>query len=98
MEPAAIIAPPFKMLTRRANSSKRWPDGPECPHCGIIGEGYRLTADLENKKAKTHARKGVWKCAACREQFTVTVGTIMKDSHIVTGRAFLPHSRSLFSN
>jgi transposase-like protein len=62
--------------------TQRWPEGPECPHCGIIGEAYRLTADLENKKAKTHARKGVWKCAACREQFTVTVGTIMEDSHI----------------
>src|SRR5262249_49012749 len=52
------------------------------PHCGIINEAYRLEADLENKKAKTHARKGLWKCGACREQFTVTVGTVMEDSHI----------------
>jgi hypothetical protein len=48
----------------------------------VIGEAYRLEADQENKTAKTHARKGVWKCAACREQFTVTVETIMADSHI----------------
>ena len=21
---------------------QRWPDGPECPHCGLVGEAYRL--------------------------------------------------------
>jgi transposase-like protein len=84
MEDAAIIAPHFSDpdKAREFLEAKRWPDGPECPHCGVVGEAYRLTADLEDKKAKTHARKGVWKCAACREQFTVTVGTIMEDSHI----------------
>ncbi|HWB85310.1 MAG TPA: IS1595 family transposase [Bryobacteraceae bacterium] len=84
MENAAIIAPHFQdpEKAREFLESKRWPNGPECPHCGVVGEAYRLTADLENKKAKTHTRKGVWKCAACREQFTVTVGTIMEDSHI----------------
>jgi transposase-like protein len=81
---AAILAPQFTDPDRAREflEAQRWPDGPECPHCGIIGEAYRLTADLDNKKAKTHARKGVWKCAECREQFTVTVGTIMEDSHI----------------
>jgi transposase-like protein len=84
MEDAAIIAPHFSDpdKAREFLEAKRWPDGPVCPHCGVIGEAYRLTADLESKKATTHARKGVWKCAACREQFTVTVGTIMEDSHI----------------
>ncbi len=84
MEDAAITAPHFHDAdkAREFLEAKRWPDGPECPHCGVIGEAHKLTADLENKKAKTHVRKGVWKCAACREQFTVTVGTIMEDSHI----------------
>jgi len=84
MEDAAIIAPHFQdpEKAREFLEAKRWPDGPECPHCGVIGEAYRLVADLEDKKAKTHARNGVWKCGACREQFTVTVGTIMEDSHI----------------
>ena len=27
-------------------------------------------------------RPGVWKCGACRKQFTVRVGTIFEDSHI----------------
>lgn len=84
MEDAAIIAPHFQDedKAREFLEAKRWPNGAECPHCGVEGEAYRIEADLTNKKAKTHARKGVWKCSACREQFTVTVGTIMEDSHI----------------
>lgn len=56
-----------------------WPDGVFCPHCGVVGESYRLKSKA---KGKTHVRKGVWKCSACRKQFTVTVGTIFEDSHI----------------
>ena len=52
----------------------RWPDGPVCPHCGELDNAYRLEPKL-SKKDK-HVRKGVWKCGGCREQFTVTVGTI----------------------
>src|SRR5258707_1065752 len=73
---------PTADAAREFMEAQRWPDGAEYPHCGIIGEAYKLTADLQNKKAKVHARKGLWKCGACREQFTVTVGTIMEDSHI----------------
>jgi len=81
---AAIIAPYFQDAdkAREFLEMKRWPDGPVCPHCGVIGEAYKLEADFENKSAKGHGRKGLYKCAGCREQFTVTVGTIMADSHI----------------
>lgn len=84
MEDAAIIAPHFQDAdkAREFLEAKRWPEGPACPHCGVVGEAYKINADLENKKAKTHARKGLYKCAGCGEQFTVTVGTIMEDSHI----------------
>lgn len=51
-----------------------WPDGPVCPHCGVIGEAYRLNGET--------TRKGLWKCSGCRKPFTVTVGTIFEDSHI----------------
>ena len=57
--------------------AQRWPNGPICPHCGVEGEAYRIES-----KGASKTRKGLWKCAACREQFTVTVGTIMEDSHI----------------
>ena len=51
----------------------RWPDGPICPHCSAT-KIYRL-------KVKGTKRE-VLKCAKCRKQFSVTVGTIFEDSHI----------------
>ena len=56
----------------------RWPNGAACPHCGAIG-AYKLQPKADSKRP---VRKGVWKCKACRKQFTVTVGTIFEDSHI----------------
>jgi transposase-like protein len=53
--------------------SIRWPDGPVCPHCG---EAERKPYFLKNQKRR------LWKCSACRKQFTVTVGTIFESSHI----------------
>jgi transposase-like protein len=51
----------------------RWPDGPVCPHCGV--------QDPKHYLLKSETRK-LWKCRACRKQFTVTVGTIFEGSHI----------------
>lgn len=62
---------------RRFLEKMRWADGVVCPHCGLVGEAYRLEPDAESK-----TRKGVWKCRGCQKQFTVTVGTIFEDSHI----------------
>jgi transposase-like protein len=53
--------------------SIRWPEGPVCPHCGEIG-GTRLTGEKH--------RPGTLQCNGCRKQFTVTVGTVMEDTHI----------------
>ena len=57
----------------------RWPDGRYCPHCGNADQKriYPLTA---NKKSKV--RLGLYKCAECRDTFTVRVGTVMEDSHV----------------
>jgi transposase-like protein len=52
-----------------------WPNGPECPRCGIGGN--RIT-----KLAGTSTRPGVYKCKDCRKPFSVTVGTIMERSHV----------------
>lgn len=54
----------------------RWNGNPACPHCGGT-EPYKLTP-----KAGSSTRKGVYKCKACRKQFTVTVGTVFEASHI----------------
>jgi transposase-like protein len=67
----------------------RWPDGPVCPHCGELDNAYRL--EPKPSKKNTHVRKGVWKCAGCREQFSVTVGTIFEDSHIPLSKWLLAY-------
>jgi transposase-like protein len=50
-----------------------WPSGPVCPHCGSE-DAYQL-------KGKA-TRVGLKKCAKCRKQFTVKVGTVYESSHI----------------
>jgi transposase-like protein len=52
----------------------QWPNGVVCPHCGVVGEHYQITGKS--------ARPGLWKCKDCREQFTVTVGTVFERSKI----------------
>jgi transposase-like protein len=53
--------------------SIRWPGGPVCPHCG---EAERKPYLLPHKTRR------LWKCAACRKQYTVTVDTIFEGSHV----------------
>jgi transposase-like protein len=57
----------------------RWGKNAEhaaCPHCGAMSP-YRLTP-----KPGSKTRRGLWKCRACRKQFTVTVGTVFESSHV----------------
>jgi len=56
--------------------AQRWPHGPNCPHCGNA-RADRITA----MKGKAH-RPGLYNCMECREQFTVTVGTVFERSKI----------------
>ncbi|HZS40853.1 MAG TPA: IS1595 family transposase [Polyangia bacterium] len=57
----------------------RWPNGPTCPHCGNANSAriYKIEANPAKK-----IRAGLYKCAECKGQFTVTVDTVMEDSHI----------------
>jgi len=57
----------------------RWPLGPICPHCGVLGEATRMERHAD---AKSPIRSGLLNCRACREPFSVTVGTIFEGSHI----------------
>lgn len=52
----------------------RWGKEPVCPHCGVVGGHYAL-------EGKAH-RPGLWKCKDCRQQFSVTVGTVFESSKI----------------
>lgn len=54
----------------------RWKNGVVCPHC----TAERVYKIVPKKGSKT--RKGLYKCGACRKQFTVTVGTIFESSRI----------------
>jgi transposase-like protein len=56
----------------------RWPNGPICPKCGA--ENPYMFRRLVNK-ATMRMRK-LYKCRACKRQFTATVGSIFEDSHI----------------
>ncbi|MGB1560058.1 MAG: IS1595 family transposase [Sinimarinibacterium flocculans] len=59
----------------------RWPNGVTCPHCGAVGEHYQL-------QGKAH-RPGLWKCKDCREQFSVTVGTVFESSKVALNKWLL---------
>lgn len=64
-----------------------WTGGqPEaCPHCGVVGKARRL-ASQKTKPSKKHPNGkpvyGLWKCYACRSQFTVRKGTVFEESHL----------------
>jgi transposase-like protein len=47
----------------------RWPDGVACPIC-------------EGKAVSYLSTRRLWKCKACKKQFSVKVGTVMEDSPI----------------
>src|SRR5688572_29307523 len=55
---------------------QRWPNGPVCPHCGNAN-----SEKIKALKGKAH-RPGLYQCAECREQFTVTVGSVMHRSKL----------------
>lgn len=93
-ERGSILEPHFQDedKAREYLEKMRWPDGVVCPHCGLLGEAYRIVlkektaAEIEQmrleKKRVRKTRKGIWKCKGCAKQFTATVKTIFEDSHI----------------
>lgn len=70
-----ITAPRFTNLdaAREHLESLRWPNGPVCPHCGSH-DATRLTGSKH--------RAGAVQCNECRQQFTVTVGTVFESSKV----------------
>jgi transposase-like protein len=69
-----IFQDPFK--AREWLEAQIWPDGPICKHCGN-SDPEKITS----LHGKAH-RPGLYKCNECREQFTVTVGTVMERSKV----------------
>ncbi|RXF73872.1 IS1595 family transposase [Hansschlegelia zhihuaiae] len=54
----------------------RWENGLYCPHCGNADE-----TSIHKLQGKSH-RPGLFQCNACRQHFTVTVGTVMERSKV----------------
>src|ERR1043166_1240024 len=94
IEKGSLLEPHFQDedKAREYLEAMRWPEGPVCPHCGVIGEAYRIVRKEKTKeqviemiragKRVRKTQKGIWKCKPCGKQFTVTFKTIFEDSHI----------------
>jgi transposase-like protein len=54
--------------------AQRWSNGVSCPHCGGVDKCKRLEGSKH--------RPGLFQCGDCRQQFTVTVGTIFERSKV----------------
>ena len=65
-----------KEAAREHLEAQRWPNGPICPHCGNCDQ-TRIT----KMEGKAH-RPGLYNCMECRQQFTVTVGSVFERSKI----------------
>ncbi|HEV8501813.1 MAG TPA: IS1595 family transposase [Casimicrobiaceae bacterium] len=76
MAKALFDAPQYRDpdAAREHLESIRWPKGPVCPHCGAVDRITKL-------QGKSH-RSGLYDCGHCRDQFTVTVGTVFERSKI----------------
>ena len=64
-----------------------WPNGrpPACPHCGETERLNRLAVQMTKRSKRNPEGKpvyGLWKCYACRRQFTVRKGTLFQDSRL----------------
>lgn len=77
-----ILAPRYTdpVAARKHLEALRWPDGPVCPHCGSF-KATRL-------EGQSH-RGGLIQCNDCREQYTVTVGTVFERSKIALNKWLL---------
>jgi len=81
-----IFAPRFSNedAAREHLEALHWSDGPVCPHCGSFN-AKRLPPQ-KRKATKAHpggtVRKGVVQCNDCRQQYTVTVGTVFERSKV----------------
>ncbi len=65
--------------------SLRWDGEPVCPHCGNGERCYFLNpANGTDRKTRTGAlsERRVWKCGACRKQFSVLTGSVMHGTRI----------------
>ncbi|HEY5081091.1 MAG TPA: IS1595 family transposase [Bauldia sp.] len=81
----SVLNRPYFLGEKAAHSfleSILWPDGAECPHCGVVGAAYKIEANPAKR-----IRYGLWKCRECRKQFTVKVGTVFEHARLPLHKA-----------
>jgi transposase-like protein len=75
---ADLTAPIFhdEDAARAHFEALRWPQGPVCPHCGVVDNATEM-------KGRT-TRPGLYKCKEreCRKPFTAVMGTVYEKSHV----------------
>jgi transposase-like protein len=54
-----------------------WGDTVSCPHCGGLDRITKVKANPEKR-----IRIGLWRCGACKGQFTVKVGTVFEHARM----------------
>ena len=64
----------------------RWGDGPPpvCPQCGTAGRTFYLRPADGGRSTRTGAptARRLWKCGACRRQFSVLTGTLLQGTKV----------------
>jgi transposase-like protein len=82
--PALAAKVPTETAAYKYLETLRWKGRPVCPHCGVIDGHYLLKSRNGGRKTTTGKRsyRRLWKCHACRKQFSVLVGTIFHGSKI----------------
>ena len=62
----------------------RWNGEPVCPHCGAAEPYFLNPENGSSRRTRTgsESQRRVWKCRACRKQFSVLTGTIFHGTKI----------------
>ena len=63
----------------------RWKDGePVCPHCDNLGASFIRPLNGVSRRTRTGAmsERRVWRCLACRKQFSVLTGTVFHGTRV----------------
>lgn len=77
MTPVEMSNPVYhdEEAARRHIEAVRWPNGPVCPFCGVMGDVIRPLGGGS-------MGPGWYYCTACKDKFTARIGTIWERSHI----------------
>lgn len=77
--------PPSEAAAYELLERLRWGGAvPDCPHCGAAGRSHYLRprAGVRRTRGGASTARRVWKCSACRRQFSVLTGTVLAGTRV----------------